>query len=224
MTESSQNSGYLRQAWLVILLALLYGGALAGVQTTLGPIIEENKRNETYEKIPELVLGPEKATSVKVEIEEVEVVDANEKPQTVYRAKASDGATLGWVLPASGQGFADRIDLLVGLDAELATITGMFVLDQKETPNLGNYITDAEKFRNQFIGLGSEKSIRVVKTDAVPARNEIRALTGATISSESVADIVNKAVANLKGPIRDADANSSPTGSSETETPTPVEE
>ncbi|GAG46886.1 unnamed protein product, partial [marine sediment metagenome] len=31
------KGNYIGQAWLVILLALAYGAALAGVQTTLGP-------------------------------------------------------------------------------------------------------------------------------------------------------------------------------------------
>ena len=155
MTESPKSGGYLRQAWLVILLALFYGGALAGIQTTLGPIIEENKKRETYEKIPELVLGPEKATEVEVTVAEVEVVGNNGKPRTVYRA-------------------------------------------------MGNFITDEDLVRNQFAGLGSDREIRVVKTEPSLGNNEIRALTGATISSDSVADIINKAVANLREPILQA--------------------
>ena len=60
MNETPKHGGYLRQAWLVLLLALLYGAALAGVQTTLGPKIAENKRDETYGVIPTLVPGAAK--------------------------------------------------------------------------------------------------------------------------------------------------------------------
>ena len=195
MNETHQHGGYLRQAWLVILLALLYGAALAGVQTTLGPKIAENKRNETYGVIPTLVPGAAKEQTV-----EVTVTDADGKVHRVYRAVAADGAAKGWVLPAGGQGFADRIELLIGLDASVETITGMYVLDQRETPGLGNFIA-GEDFRAQFVGKSSDNPIVVVKSDATPQGNEIRALTAATISSDSVAAIVNEAVANLKKPI-----------------------
>ena len=61
MSDEPNQGGYLRQAWLVIVLALVYGAALAGVQTTLGPRIAENKRNETYGVIPTLVPGADAA-------------------------------------------------------------------------------------------------------------------------------------------------------------------
>jgi electron transport complex protein RnfG len=192
-----QQSNYLTQAWLVILLALLYGGALAAVQVGLGDRILENKRNETYDQIPHLVPGAIKAQTVEHEIQ-----GENEKRAIVYEARDENGNRAGWVLPGSGQGFADRIELLIGLDPQLATIHGLYVLDQKETPGLGNYITSAEKFRDQFSGLQTDPPLVVVKTDPDP-EHEIQALTGATISSESVNQIVNRTIGNLRQPILD---------------------
>jgi electron transport complex protein RnfG len=201
----AQAWSYVRQAWLVILLALLYGGALAGVQSTLGRRIEQNKRNETYSKIPGLVGIAEplsEADQKTVRIQEQTVQGQQDaKPHRVYQAFFHDQLQ-GWVLPASGLGFADRIDLLIGLDAGLSTITGLYVLDQKETPGLGNNITSEELFLNQFAGKSAGEQLVVVKTEPVAGKNQIRALTGATISSESVAEIVNQAIQNLRQPIR----------------------
>jgi len=191
MTETPKKGNYISQAWLVIMLALLYGAALAGVQTTLGPIIEENKRAETYDVIPKLVEGADKEMVV-----EVEVVGTDGKPTRVYRANTTDGRHVGWVFPGTGLGFADRIDLLVGLDPEITTITGIYVLDQKETPGLGNYITE-EEFRSQFVGKRSDRKINVVKGDPTEP-DQIRSLTGATISSVSVAEIVNGTIDKLR--------------------------
>jgi electron transport complex protein RnfG len=185
------------QAWLVILLALIYGGALAGVQVGLGERIRANKRNETYDQIPSLIAG-----AVKDQIKEHSVVGANGKTTVVYEARDANGHCVGWVLPGSGQGFADRIELLVGLNPDLTTIRGMFVIEQKETPGLGNYITDADRFRNQFVGKQVTPPLTVVKSNPDP-KHEIQALTGATISSESVSSIVNQTVANLKQAILD---------------------
>lgn len=195
MNETGKRKGnFIAQGWLVILLALLYGGALAGVQIGLGPRIQENKRNESYEQIPHLVEG-----AVKERTEEITVVDKAGKPTRVYRAINGQGTLCGWVLPAAGQGFADRIELLVGLDAPMTVITGLFVLDQKETPGLGDYITGVD-FRDLFRGKSTAKPLVVVVGDA-EAGDQIKALTGATISSQSVADIVNEAIRNLKEPV-----------------------
>lgn len=195
MIEGRERNSYIGQAWLVILLALLYGGALAGVQTTLGPKIAENKKNETYEVIPALVDEADKTST-----EEVLVQGKNGRESRVYKAVGADGVHKGWVLPASGQGFGDSIELLIGLDVELSTITGLYVLDQKETPGLGDAIS-SESFCSQFSGKLTGKPLSVTKSDT-HADNEILALTGATISSESVSAIVNQAITNLKEPIR----------------------
>lgn len=197
MSEASQREqrDYVRQAWLVIILALCYGGALAGVQTTLGPKIAENKRNETYDVIPRLVPGADKDQTV-----ELLLSDAAGNEQKVYKALSTDGVHVGWVLPAGGQGFADRIELLVGLDTTVSKITGLYVLDQKETPGLGDYIA-GDDFQDRFRDKPTDPELTVVKSDPA-APNEILAITGATISSESVKDIVNHAVAAMKEPIR----------------------
>ena len=195
--SAEPRQGTIAQAWLVILLALIYGGALAGVQVGLGERIRANKRNETYDQIPSLIAG-----AVKDQIKEHPVVGANGKTTVVYEARDANGHCVGWVLPGSGQGFADRIELLVGLNPDLTTIRGMFVIEQKETPGLGNYITDADRFRNQFVGKLVTPPLTVVTSDPDP-KHEIQALTGATISSESVSTIVNQTVANLKQAILD---------------------
>ena len=195
MGREPKRGSYIGQAWLVILLALLYGGALAGVETTLGPRIAENKKRETYDVIPMLISEADKTKTVELMVE-----GESGREVRVYRAVAADGTHKGWVVPAGGQGFGDRIELLIGLDARLSTITGLYVLDQKETPGLGNYIT-TEGFRNQFSGKPTDRSLVVVKSDP-KASYEIRALTGATISSESVSAIVNRAVADVKERIR----------------------
>jgi len=91
--------------------------------------------------------------------------------------------------------------LLIGLDATVSTVKGLYVLDQKETPGLGNFIRD-EDFRSQFVDKSAAENVVVVKTDPAPGSNQIAALSGATISSQSVATIVNDAIKNYQGAIR----------------------
>lgn len=194
------------QAWLVLLLAVSFGISLAGVQLALGPVIEANKLNETLEKVPELVLGRDLAAKMADQHQALEIVPrqvAVKKTQrikfySVYEARYQ-GDLKGWVVKTNGQGYADTIELLVGLSADLGTITGLFVLDQKETPGLGNKIvTDA--WRSQFIDAPADRSLEVVKTGA-SRPGEIDAVTGATISSRSVSAMINTAIGDLRQPL-----------------------
>jgi electron transport complex protein RnfG len=187
-----EKQSYIGQAWLVILLAFVFGSLLALVHTTLGPKIAENKRNETYSVIPALVPGSDREQT-----QEVVVEGQDGREVRVYKACASDGSHLGWVIPARGQGFADVIEVLIGQSADLSRITGMYVLAQKETPGLGDYIR-GEDFLQRFEDKPTDTPLVVVKADP-RQENEILALTGATISSESVTNIVNGAIENLRG-------------------------
>lgn len=197
------QNNYIIQAWLCILLALLFGASLAGVQAALGPVISENKVNETKEKVPELLLGDDAVQSAEpldISVHTVKVTkkDAT-KIYTVYEAKFADGTPAGWVTKVAGQGYADRIELLLGLAPQAERITGLFILDQKETPGLGNRIIE-QKWRQQFSKKGTETTLKVVKGGG-KSPEEIDAVTGATISSNSVVSIINKAIADLKQPL-----------------------
>ncbi|GBC61849.1 FMN-binding protein [Desulfonema ishimotonii] len=195
------------QAWLVLILTLIFGSSLAGIQMTLGPRIEENKINETREKVPELVLGQEAAQKLAESGQALEitplsvVVDKGVKKvsYSVFEAIGPDKKRAGWVVKTRGQGYADRIELLLGLSPDAKKVTGLFILDQKETPGLGNKIVTPE-WRGQFIGKATAGSLSVVKGSAT-APDQINAITGATISSDSVTGIINAAIADLRGPL-----------------------
>ena len=180
------KDNYIVQAWLVILLSLCFGGALAGVQIALSQRIAANKLAETMGQIPWLVPGAERAASREEEV----------AGQRVYRA-FSGGEQIGWVIPCGGQGFADRIELLVGVDVEVEKVTGVYVLEQKETPGLGNKIVE-EGWRSQFVGKTAMGGLTVTKTGA-RTDSEIDAVTGATISSESVCQIANQVLGKMRG-------------------------
>ncbi|HHI68634.1 MAG TPA: hypothetical protein ENJ97_04835, partial [Planctomycetes bacterium] len=102
--EARKAPGLLGQAWLILLLAVFFGSSLAGVEIALKPRIERNKRNETFGQIPSLVPGGSTQKSVETSLGGIRVI----------RVLSEKGDLLGWVLPASGQGFADKIELLVG--------------------------------------------------------------------------------------------------------------
>ena len=204
---------YIFQAWLVLMLALFFGASLAGVYLKLDPRIEQNKLNETREKIPEILLGSaqiedlsEQGESLAIKPHTLSVEKDNRTVfYTAYEARFPDGKPAGWVAKASGQGYADKIELLVGFSPSIETITGIFILDQKETPGLGNKIV-AVDWRQQFRNIKLDQPIEVSKTVAKEP-NQVDAITGATISSRSVTQIVNTTVHDLLGPLTALAAN-----------------
>ncbi len=194
------------QAWLVLTLAICFGASLAGVQLKLGPVIEANKLNETLEKVPELVLGAELSARMAAQNQKLTItprtIAVEQEGRTTYYSvyeTSYQGDPKGFVVKAAGQGYADKVELLMGLDPKIKTITGLFVLEQKETPGLGNKIIEP-KWRGQFTGKKTAPALSVTKTGAA-APNEIDAVTGATISSRTVTNIVNGAIAALQGPL-----------------------
>jgi electron transport complex protein RnfG len=193
------KNNYLVQAWLVLVLAICFGAALAGVQVGLGPRIERNKRAKTLRQIPSLIHGQGQVESVAIDGQNLQVTLVDGQTQTLavesvnFGEQAAmkitqAGEQVGWVVRASGQGYADVIELLIGLSPDASTITGIAVLSQKETPALGDKITTAD-FRGQFAGTEADGSLAVTRDGG-----SIEPITAATISSRSVCDIVNEAV------------------------------
>ena len=198
-----KNSNF-AQAWLILVLALIFGSALAAVQVNLSGVIATNKLNETLERIPELIWGTTKAVKLAIENASVDItpgtVMIKKDHKTAYYSLfrvVHESKLAGWVIKAGGQGYADKIEILIGLDPGENTITGLFVLEQKETPGLGNKII-FHVWRDQFIRKKTDTPLVVAKGN-VQAPNAIDAVTGATISSRSVTGIVNRTIGDVKG-------------------------
>ena len=194
----------LAQAWLVLVLAIFFGAALAAVQVNLSGIILENKQNETLERVPELIWGIEGARKVAAQKQAVKIIPGTLSIKSGAKTKTfnlfkviREKELAGWVIKAGGQGYADKIDLLIGVDPGGKTLTGLFILDQKETPGLGNKITFPE-WRRQFVGKSTARPLVVAKGNPAGGAT-IDAITGATISSRSVTHIVNQVMAAVKG-------------------------
>jgi len=211
---------YIRQGWLVLLLAMAFGGSLAGVHIGLMDRIESNKKLEILKRVPQLVLGYDEVESKKIvpipakELVEVAAGDNTagyevSKPKEldlsgsgkyiVYKIRTAAGRkTVGYVVRIKGQGFADAIELLVGIRHDGKLIKGVYILDQKETPGLGDKITQrtfSRQFDDQPKGLMTvvkDPSVRNQKNE--DKDNRIDAISGATVSSRSVCEIINSAI------------------------------
>lgn len=106
-------------------------------------------------------------------------------------------AVIGYAIIAAAPGFADVITLIYGYDAAGDRVIGMKVLENKETPGLGDRIVKDSSFVAEFADAGTP--LKGVKKGAgTGARNEVDLITGATISSRTVVAIVNKSLEQMK--------------------------
>ena len=98
---------------------------------------------------------------------------------------------------AAEPGFQELLTLMIGFDPSTGALTGYKVLDQKETPGLGDKVEVDKTFGAQFAGRITP--IKGVK-GAVAAGNpsQVQTITGATISSRAVIRIINNAVAKWR--------------------------
>ena len=107
----------------------------------------------------------------------------------------------GIAFKATGNGYQDKITVLVGTNPDITNITSIVVIEQKETPGLGTKIEDDKTnpdnpkwFIEQFKNLDATKSISYVKNKKPSNQNEVQAISGATISSSTVVNILNEAL------------------------------
>lgn len=98
------------------------------------------------------------------------------------------------VVKAEGPGLWSILEILVALNADRQTLLGIKVVAQAETPGLGARVSE-EDFQRLFTGAEVRPEIYLVKF--ATASNQIDSLSGATITSLSVQNIVNKAVEEI---------------------------
>jgi len=109
----------------------------------------------------------------------------------IYLGYDADGRSMGFAIPGEQPGYQDIIGLIFGYDAEADRLLGMKVLESKETPGLGDKIEKDSSFVRAFRGV-------VPPIDGVKAgrgegkETEVDMITGATISSRTVIEIINR--------------------------------
>ncbi len=110
---------------------------------------------------------------------------------TFYLGK-KEGEIIGVAFSSKGEGYSGFITIMMGMNPEDDSITGIEILEHMETPGLGANI-EKEEFKNQFTEKSLANSKLVDERLAVKKdRGDIDALTGATISSRGVTEAVDK--------------------------------
>ncbi len=183
-----------------LLITLAFGGAFAGLliasvyEKTL-PAIQKYADAKIEGAVNEVLGKPARLETLYLIDDKLSATPpAGVELRAVTKAYVgfdAQGARVGVAVEAAEPGFADDIRLMVGFDPETSTLTGFFVLGQKETPGLGDKIEKNEAFVSAFRGKVTPiKGTKNATTDA----STVQTITGATISSRAVIQIINHAV------------------------------
>lgn len=118
--------------------------------------------------------------------------------EQIYRGYDDEGHAVGYAIAAGEPGFQDMVRLIFGYDPVQGTLLGMKVLESKETPGLGDKIEKDSTFAVQFDG--ARPPLEGVKSTTANGGDphEIDMITGATISSRTVIQIINHALERLE--------------------------
>jgi len=181
---------FFKQSWLVLVCAFCFGLLLAMIYTSWQPRIEANQLAKLQAGIRSILSDAETIETDTLSV----TIDGISEPALVYQGKDQNGVTIGYVFRAAGTGFQDKIELLVGVDAELTSYRGIAVLFAAETPGFGDAIRDSALFKCQFVGAPITPALTVIKTGNRNKTDdcEIVSLTGATITSDAVTGIINQ--------------------------------
>ncbi|HHF98472.1 RnfABCDGE type electron transport complex subunit G [Candidatus Aerophobetes bacterium] len=166
------------------LVGIISSGALVGIYKYTQPMIKANQRKALEEAIFQVLPDAKSFKTIKKDKREI------------YQGIDSSGKIVGYAFVGEGPGYQGIIKVMIGVDPEFEKTLGIEVLESVETPGLGQKIT-MSFFRDQFHNLVIKPFVKLVKKKPV-APNEIQAITGATISSQAVVDIVNSTTSKVR--------------------------
>jgi electron transport complex protein RnfG len=154
----------------------------------------------------------------------VAVEDSGDLP--AFLGYDQDGNLVGAALAAEDMGYQDIVRVLYAYTFEKQAITGMKVLESKETPGLGDKVEKEPHFIANFEALdarvaadgsGLANAIVTVKQGQKTEPWQIDGITGATITSTAIGKILNGS-AQVWMPVLEREARNIPAPEAKPET------
>ncbi len=166
---------------------------------------------EVYDKtITSLVIDANGKVVEGVAAEKVSMAAENKKPEAdqlhpLFIYTADDGSKK-YIMPVFGNGLWDKIWGYVALESDFNTVAGVSMDHKSETPGLGAEIKDnPEKFDKPFVGKkiydanSKYVSISMVKGGVKEPEHQIDAISGATITSDGVNEMMFRGIGYYLG-------------------------
>lgn len=194
-----------------LVATLAVAGTLAGLLIVLvnqhtKPIIDKYKAEQLQKAVYEVLPGTNRYDTYYLVDSSLSLnlPDGAKESEykRVYVGYDADKKLNGVAMSRGESGFQDVIMIIFGVDPNTGKLKGMKVLDSKETPGLGDKIFKDMAFVNQFFAGPDTPLIPVKPGTGKGEPGEIDTITGATISSKKLVEIINNALEEWK-PILD---------------------
>jgi len=187
---------FIRQSWLLLFSSFFFGMLIAVTNAALSDRIEQNRIAKLNALTKALLPMAERFQPVEADIE-IRLPDGAKEKATIVEAFSGSGQRVGWSFNARGIGFAGPIELVIAVDKDFQKIMGYNVLASSETPGFGDQVK-SDYYRKQFINAPAERLTLVKTGSAAAIDSQIVAITGATVTSQAVVNIINTFLTQIK--------------------------
>lgn len=190
---ASEEPSSMRLALTLGAFGILSGLLLVGAYEVTLPTIKRNDQKALRAAVLEVVPHARSMKKFVVGPTGAPRESSDDDAQGFYAAYDARGQLRGYALVGEGPGFQDVIRLIYGVGLDHRHITGLRILDSRETPGLGDKISKDLDFKKNFEHLLVEPKVVPVKKRVSTRENDVDIITGATISSTAVVSIINHA-------------------------------
>lgn len=179
---------------------LAVAGSLAGLAIVVvfqwaNPRIEAWRAQVLSEAVTEVLAGADRYETVFLDEGGFTTAPAGDTTglDRVYVGYDGSGIPVGVAMVGAAAGFQDVIRVIFGYDPDSGEVMGMQVLESKETPGLGDKIEKDSTFIDEFDRVATPLVGRKASRET-GSEDEVVMITGATISSQTIVDIINARV------------------------------
>jgi electron transport complex protein RnfG len=187
---------FIQQSWLLIVSSFCFGLLIAASNAALSPQIERNLANKLNQLTIVLLPAAKQFVPLDADIE-VQIASGKKEKVKIYKALSDTEQCVGWSFKAVGEGFSGKLELVVAVDKDFEKIAGFDVLVSSESAGIGDQIK-LSYFRSQFAGAPVDELTLVKTGNPTKIDSEIVAITGASVSSEAVVNILNSFLSSIK--------------------------
>lgn len=192
MHDTEKEAGSFRLMATLGVAGFLSGIILVSVYLFTQPYIAEHKAKALEKAVFEVLPGTVRFESYYWTGSEL--AKANGQEDLIYFGYDRSDKLTGVAIPGEAGGYQDVISALAGYHPDQKIIIGMKVLESKETPGLGDKIFLDADFKNNFKALAVSPEIEVVKKGEKQSPNQMEAITGATISSKAIGQLLRNSM------------------------------
>ena len=166
------------------------------------PYREANQEAEKIRNILAVLEVPfDEETASVAELKELFAANVRQDSETNNYTYVIDGAVQGVAVQFAGPGMWGGIKGFLALEGDMRTIRGVTFIEQEETPGLGGDIA-APWFQDQFkqkkiVDAQGRPGIAITPPGMAAADNEVNAISGATITSGKVENLLNATIKRI---------------------------